>query len=156
MTISLSSPVTGGAQTGFTSPTYTVAADQAPDVNGKQYAVTALGGTQTGVTTHSVSSPFTLTWWRPKVYRVLGKPNPVTGSLPNVPLNVSKCIIRKGVLPLSGQPTRVASWSSSFDVPAGSDTADAANLRAMVSLGVGSYSQMSSGIGDTLVSGLVG
>lgn len=156
MTIAISSPVTGGAQTGFTSPTYTVVADQAPDVNGKQYAVTALGGTQAGVTAHSVSSPFTITWWRPKVYRVLGKPNPVTGALPNVPVNVSKCIIRKGVTPLSGQPTRVAAWSSVLEVPAGSDIADAPNLRAMCSLGVGVFTQISSGMGDTLVTGLVG
>lgn len=51
MTIALSSPVTGGAQTGFTSPTYTLTADTPPaGSGGKQYAATALGGTQAGVT----------------------------------------------------------------------------------------------------------
>lgn len=155
MTFALTSPVTGGAQTGFTSPTYTVVSDNAPDVNGKQVAVTALGGTQAGVTTHSMSSPFTVTWWRPKTYKVLGKPNPVTGVVSNVPVNVHKCLIRKGVIPLSGQATRVASWSSNFELPAGSDIADAPNIRAMVSLGVGVYNQQSAGVGDTLVSGLV-
>jgi len=42
MTFALSSPVTGAAQTGLTSPTYTVTADTPPDANAKQYAVTAL------------------------------------------------------------------------------------------------------------------
>jgi len=61
MTWSPTTPVTGGAQTGFTAPTYTLSVDTAPDINGKQHAVTALGGTQAGVTSHSVSNPFTVT-----------------------------------------------------------------------------------------------
>jgi hypothetical protein len=49
MSISVTSPITGGAQTGLTSPTYTVVTDTAPPGNpGKQVAVTALGGTQAG------------------------------------------------------------------------------------------------------------
>lgn len=59
MSFTLTSPITGAAQTGFTSPTYTLTSDLAPDNNGKQVAVTALGGTQVGVTTHSVAAPFT-------------------------------------------------------------------------------------------------
>jgi hypothetical protein len=99
MTISVSSPITGTAQTGFTSPTYTVAADTAPDVNAKQWAVTGLGGTQTGVTVHSIASPFTLTYWRPKIMRILRIPNPTTGILSDVPNNVHSVLTRKGVVP---------------------------------------------------------
>jgi len=73
MTISYTNPVTGAAQTGLTSPTYTLVADIAPDVNGRQWAVSALGGTQTGVRTHSASDPFTITVMRPKVFQSLGK-----------------------------------------------------------------------------------
>lgn len=58
MSITFPGTLTGAEQTGFTSPTYTTAADNAPDFNAKQVAVTAVGGTQAGVTAHSVSSPF--------------------------------------------------------------------------------------------------
>lgn len=154
MTIALSSPVTGGAQTGLTSPTYTIVTDQAPDVNGKQWAVTALGGTQTGVRIHSATDPFTVTYVRPKVFKAIGKPHPVTGLLPSVPKNTHLVIVRKGALPLAGQPASNLLIRCSIDVPAGSDTADAANLRAAISLLVGALSQLSSGLGDTVVSGI--
>lgn len=155
MTMLLTSPVTGGAQTGFTSPTYTLTADTAPDVNGRQFAVTALGGTQTGVIASSVAAPFTVTVTRPKVFKVLGKPNPVTGVVSNVGVNVFKVIIRKGVLPLAGQPYQPLIIRCELSCPAGSDVADPANVRAAVSLLVGSLNQLSAGTGDTLVSGII-
>lgn len=148
-------PVTGAAQTGFTAPTYTLTTDTAPDSNGKQHAVTALGGTQTGVTTHSVSSPFTVTFVRPKVFKALGKANPVTGLIASVPRNIYSAIVRKGVTVLAGQPIQTAMLRITHEVPAGADTVDAANIRAMLSLGYGALSQQSAGIGDTLVSGVM-
>lgn len=154
MSISLTTPVTGLAQTGLTSPTYTVSVDVAPDVNGKQWAVTALGGTQSGVTAHSVSAPFTISFWKPKTNKILGNPNPVTGVIGSVGRNVYKVIVRKGVLPLAGQPYQTMLCSLSLEVPAGSDTADAPNIRAALSLLFGSLSQQSAGVGDTLVSGV--
>lgn len=155
MTWSPTTPVTGAAQTGFTAPTYTIATDTAPDVNGKQVAVTALGGTQTGVTVHSVASPFTASMFRPKTYAVLGKPNPVTGLLPSVPKNEYKQIVRKGVTPLAGQPFSTMIIDVRISVPAGADTADPANVRAAFSLAIGLLSQQSAGIGDTTVSGIL-
>lgn len=155
MAFSPSSPITGTAQTGLTSPTYTITVDVAPDVNGKQYAVTALGGTQTGVTVHSVASPFTLSFFRPKVYKQLGTPNPVTGVIGSVSRNVHKCILRKGVTPLAGQPFQTMLASLSMEIPAGSDTADSANVRAALSALFGLLSQQSSGIGDTVISGVL-
>lgn len=149
------SPITGGAQTGFTTPTYTVVPDVAPDVNGKQVAVTALGGTQTGVTTHSAASPFTLTFIRPKTFAVLGKPNPATGLLPSVPKNEYKNIIRKGMLPLAGQPFAVGIIDIRISIPAGADTADPANVRALFSAAIGCLNQQSAGIGDTVTSGIL-
>lgn len=156
MSISLTSPVTGGAQTGFTSPTYTVVPDLAPPGNpGRQWVVTALGGTQTGVTTHSVASPFTINFTRPGTFRILGTPNPVTGVVSAVPTNTWKCIGRKGVLPLAGQPFKVFNSTLTMDVPAGADVADPANLRALISLMVGSLNQQSAGLGDSLISGVL-
>lgn len=155
MSFALSTPITGLAQTGFTSPTYTIVTDSAPDVTGKQVAVTALGGTQAGVTTHSMSSPFTLTFFRPKVFRSLGKANPTTGLIKDVPRNTFKLITRKGVLPLAGQPYSNMQITTTIDIPAGSDTADAANVRAALSAHFGALSQQTSGVGDTCVSGVV-
>lgn len=156
MSISVTSPITGGAQTGFTSPTYTVATDTAPPGNpGKQVVVTAIGGTQTGVTLHSVASPFTLNFTRPATLKVLGSPNPVTGVINAVPMNTYKAITRKGVLPLTGQPYRVMNVTTTIDVPAGSDTQDAPNLRAAMSLHIGALNQQSAGIGDMLLNGVL-
>lgn len=155
MSFSLTSPITGSAQTGFTSPTYTHTTDAAPDITGKQVAVTALGGTQAGVTTHSMSSPFTLTFFRPKVFRSLGKPNPVTGVIKEVPRNTFKLISRKGVLPLAGQPYATMQVTTVIEVPAGSDVADAPNIRAALSAHIGALTQQTAGIGDTSVSGVV-
>lgn len=155
MSFALTSPITGQPQTGFTSPTYTHVTDSAPDISGKQVAVTALGGTQTGVTAHSMSSPFTLTFFRPKVFRFLGKPNPTTGLIKDVPRNTFKLITRKGVLPLAGQPYQNLQITTVIDLPAGSDTADAPNVRAALSAHFGALVQQSAGVGDTAVSGVV-
>jgi len=155
MTFSLTSPVTGLAQTGLTSPTYTVALDTSPDANARQYAVTGLGGTQTGVTAQSVSSPFTTAMFRPKAYQSLGKPNPTTGLISNVPYNTYKVITRKGVTPLAGQPVRNVLITTVIEVPAGSDLADPNSIRAALSMHFGAISQGSSGIGDTTVQGIL-
>lgn len=153
MAWSISTPVTGAAQTGFTSPTYTLSVDSAPDVNGKQHAVTALGGTQASVTSHSVASPFTITFWRQKVLKVLSAVDN-SGVLRSVPNNVYKVITRKGVLPLAGQAYRNMQITTIVEVPAGADTADPANVKAALSLHIGALSQQSAGIGDTAISGV--
>lgn len=155
MSFTPSSPVTGGPQTGLTSPTYTLTADTPPDNNAKQYAVTALGGTQTGVSVHSVGSPFTLTMFRPKSYKSLGSPNPSTGVISNVPRNQFKIIVRKGMLPLAGQPTQVAIYTLTCDNPAGADTASPQEIRAALSLMFGALWAESADIGDTEISGLL-
>lgn len=153
MTVSISSPITGSAQTGLTSPTYTHVVMGAPDVNAKQVAVTALGGTQAGVDIHSVARPFTLAFWTPKILRVLPGLNS-QGQLPSVPMNVYKLITRKGVTPLAGQPSKTMLISTEITVPAGSDLADSPNVRAALSAHIGALSQQSAGIGDTSVTGV--
>jgi len=152
MSIALSSPVTGSAQTGLTAPTYTLTSDVAPDNNGKQYAVTAIGGTQAGVTTHTVSAPFTLTYERPKVLRALGNVG-ANGVYTNVPRNVHKFRGRKGVTVAANQAAQIALCEVVMSIPAGAETYDAANVRALIAAVIGSLSQISAGIGDTLVTG---
>ncbi len=154
MSFAPSTPVTGGTQTGLTTPTYTLAADTPPDVNAKQYAITGLGGTQTGVTVHSVSAPFTLSMFRPKVFRSL-KPVNSQNVLPDVPFNTFKVITRKGVLPLAGQAARNMMITTIIELPAGSDVADAPNVRAALSLHIGALWAQSAGVGDTAISGVL-
>lgn len=155
MAFSISSPITGAAQTGLTSPTYTTTADTPPNINSKQYAVTALGGTQTGVSAHSVASPFTVAMFRPANPQVLKPVNPITGVLERVPMNTYKVITRKGVLPLAGQASKPMIVTTIMEVPAGADTADANSVRAALSAHIGALSQASAGIGDTTVSGVL-
>jgi hypothetical protein len=155
MTIAVSSPITGTAQTGLTAPTYTLVTDIAPSNNGKQWAVSALGGTQTGVVAHSVAAPFTISAFKPANTVVLGTPNPNTGIIGNVKKNTYKVITRKGVLPLAGQPYQTMIITTTIDVPAGSDLADSTSVRAALSAHLGALSQQSAGIGDTSVTAIL-
>lgn len=155
MSFAPSTPVTGGAQTGLTSPTYTIASDTPPDSNAKQYYVSALGGTQTGVLAHSVAAPFTTAMFKPKAFKFLAPLNPVTGVLRGVPVNTYKVVTRKGVLPLAGQAYKNCNITTIVDVPAGSDIADPLSLKAAISLHIGVLSQISAGIGDTAVNGVL-
>lgn len=156
MSLTISSPVTGGAQTGFTSPTYTLAPDTAPTSAGKQYAVTAIGGTQALVdSSSSPSRPFTITGSRPQVLRTLGAVDPVTGALRSVPRNTYNVGVRKGVTVLTGQPAQVMRAYASLEIPAGADSADPANVRAAISLLIGALTQISASLGDTLVTGVI-
>lgn len=157
MTCSVTSPVTGTAQNGgFTSPTYTVVSTAAPDVNGKQYVVTALGGTQPGtVKVHTASSPFLVSVWQPKSLQVLGKLNPLTGLYASVPKNRYKVITLKGVIPAVGQPDAVMPIETNLGVPAGADTYDIASVRAAISMHIGVLNQISAGLGDTAASGTI-
>lgn len=150
-----STPITGAAQTGLTSPTYTIVEDSAPSSNAEQYAITALGGTQTGVETHSVSRPFTVTMFRPASFKALGLPNPVTGVVASVPRNVFKVITRKGVVPLSGQSPVVMLVTTEISVPAGADDADPESVRAALSAHFGTLWAESAGIGDSCINGVL-
>jgi hypothetical protein len=156
MSFTLTSPVTGGAQTGFTTPTYTLVTDTAPTSAGKQYAVASIGGTQTGVdTASSPTRPFTITLSRPQVLRALSPVDPVTGVLRSVPRNTYTIRARKGVTPLSGQSAVTMQGTVTLDIPAGADIADAANVRACLSLLIGALNQISASIGDTAVTGVI-
>lgn len=155
MAFAPSTPITGSTQTGLTTPTYTIAADSNPTQYGKQYYVSALGGTQTGVLAHSVASPFTVSAFRPGVLKTLQPVNPVTGVLRSVPMNTYKVITRKGVIPLAGQSTKVALIKSELDIPAGADLADPLSVRAMLSAHIGLLTQISDALGSTVLTGTI-
>jgi hypothetical protein len=79
----------------------------------------------------------------------------VTGVVSSVPSNTYKVIVRKGVLPLAGQPFKVMNLTLTADVPAGADTADPANIRAAYSAMIGVLQQQSAGIGDLAINGVL-
>lgn len=155
MAITPSSPVTGSTVTGFTSPTYTLVADVAPSNNSKQYAVSALGGTQANVDVHSVSKPFTVSVFRPVVLKTLPQANVTTGVIKNIPVNTYKVITRKGAVPSVNQAAIVCRITTIIDVPAGTDTYEPEELKAMLSLHIGVLNQTSAGISDTLTTGIL-
>lgn len=146
MAISLTSPITGLAQTGLTSPTYTHVSDVPPIANAKQWAVTALGGTQTGVEVHAVDNPFTITAKRPAVLKTAAQG---AGARNNYEL-----LTRKGVVVDGDGNRKVAIYRTIVEVPVGAESNDPESLRAGLSAHLGSLSQMSAGVGDTTVNGI--
>jgi hypothetical protein len=145
-----SSPVTGGPQTGLTSPTYTLVEDQAPAAHGKQYYVSALGGTQTGVEVSSLSNPFTTTFFKVAAPKSLPAVNS-SGGLPSVPKNVFKWNVRKGLEVLADQPRQVGLFELSMSIPAGADIQDPESIRAALSLLFGIAWAESADLGTTLI-----
>lgn len=146
-------PVTGSAVTGLTNPTYTFNLDVAPSANGKQYAVTALGGTQTNVRTHTVTSPFSATWFR--------DPNPkqpgvvVNGVLVQNGVNKHRLVLRCGLLPVVGQQYRTGIIRVEMDIPAGAEIADAAQLKALISCLGGIMHELADDHFDTVSTAIV-
>lgn len=153
MSFNPTSPVTGAAVSGLTNPTYTLTPDVAPSINGKQYAISGLGGTQTGVDVNTVSKPFSLTFFRPQQLRVLPQPNPITGVIKSVPMNVYKLITRKGAQPANNQVNSMVRITTIIEVPAGVDTYEPEEIRAAMSCHVGALHANASGIADTVITG---
>lgn len=153
MAVSLTSPVSGSSQNGLTSPTFTLAVDSRPANNASQWTVSSVGGTQPGVTPHTISNPFTITFWRPAAYKLITWLQGATGITPkSVPRNVHKLIVRKGVA-LSATATSTIIISVEVSIPAYAETYDPVTCRSALSAAIGALNQSSSGWGDTLVTG---
>lgn len=154
--INLTTPVAGSAQTGFTSPSFTVVVDSAPTAYSKQYAVTAASGTGLStVDVHAASSPFTVTFSRPANARSAPLPNPTTGVIPNSPRNVYSVIVRKGQKPGTGQNPQTAVLRCDLAVVAGADVVEPDDVRAALSFLIGCLTQQSAGLGDTLINNVL-
>jgi len=150
----LTSPVTGAAISGLTSPSYTVTSVAAQAANQKSWNITALGGTQSGVDAHSLSRPFTFTMQHPKRPAVVGTVNAIAQTVSQVPVNSYVYRTRKGVTPVSGlSVNRISSAETTVNVPAGSELSDLVNLRAMLSCHVGCLTQIVDQIDDAIVAG---
>lgn len=155
MAFAPASPVTGAAVSGFTTPTYTLVADTAPSQNGKQWAISALGGTQANVDVNTVSKPFTLSFFRPQVLRPLPPANPVTGVIKSIPTNTYKLIVRKGAQPAANQTPSVVRITATIEVMAGCDTYEPEDVKAAISLFFGAGYAQAAGIADTVITGVL-
>lgn len=154
MSWSPDSSITGATVTGLTSPTYTQVDDSAPAVNAKQKTVTALGGTQGSASANTLSEPFTSTFYKPSSLKTLPPANAVTGARGSIPNNQYRLIVRKGGEAASGVPV-VAIARLTIDVPAGMETYDADNVKALVSYLVGLLTEESADLADTLITGVL-
>jgi uncharacterized protein YbdZ (MbtH family) len=153
--MNLTSPITGAAVTGLTSPTYTVSADVPPNASSKQWAVTAIGGTQTGVDTGtSAARPWTLTFTRPSNIRQLNAVDS-NNQLRNIAMNRYVARQRKGMTPLAGQASKASIFETMFSIPAGADVADAPNVRAAFSCYVGALWQQADGLTTLALTGVL-
>lgn len=155
MSFLLPSPLTGATVTGLTSPTYLNTQDQITLPNAKQYVVTSLGGTQTDVSVHTVSSPFLASLTKPSAFKPLGMIDPRTGRLTSVPRNVWKMIVLKGGTPLAGQASVPILHRGEFAIPAGIDAADPNEIRAFMAFIGGMYWNQASGLADSFISGVM-
>lgn len=152
--INVTSPVVGTPCTGLTSPTYTVVSDTPPVANSKQWAVSSLGGTQTGVSVNTVANPFILTFYRPTVINTL-KRFDAAGRPIDVPKNVYALVFQKGASPFPGVPPMVAKVEIKITTHAGSETNSAAEIAALLSCSSGVLAQLTPGILATIATGVM-
>jgi hypothetical protein len=145
--------ITGATQSAFTTPTYTLAADLAPDVNSRQYVVTALGGTQTDVRASTAGDPFTLTV-KKTPYKAIPVRNPVNGSYGNVPLNRVELLFRKGMQIDSLDTLRTGNLRIITEIPAGAESNDPANIKALLCFAIGLLVEESQDIADSQIAGV--
>jgi hypothetical protein len=147
--------VSGVAQTSFTTPSFTLVVDNAPDVRSKQSAVTTLGGTMAGVVAHSINAPFTVTVRRPPMWKTLAMAilNGVTAQYSKVPYNEQVIIVRKAAQVALNQ-WWTNEWRLATKIYAGSETYDAPNVKAGASFFAGFIWANSSGFGQALIDGI--
>lgn len=129
-TINLTGPTTTtGTTTLLTSPTYSFVPGIAKDPGNKAYTVSALGGTQTGVTIHSLAKPMEIIFKRFSNYLRAAKYNSLTQLFGIVPKNTISVIGRNGVN-ISATQVEVQSVRIDISIPAGAETFDAAKVEA--------------------------
>jgi hypothetical protein len=122
---------------------------------GKQFVVTALGGTQTDVSIHSVASPFLVSFTRPATFKPLSLVNPSTGRLTSIPRNAWKMIFMKGATPLAGQASVPILARVEFLIPAGVDAADPNEIRAFMSFMGGLFNNQANGMSASFIDGVL-
>jgi hypothetical protein len=73
----------------------------------------------------------------------------------NSPRNVYSHLTRKGVVPGTNQNPQIMVFRTDFAVVAGADLVEPEDVRAALSFHIGCESQVSAGLGDTLINALL-
>jgi hypothetical protein len=155
MSTTIPSTVTGVNIASLSSMVLTVAASTAPETHAKRSIVTGLtSGTAANVRFHTVSDPFDITVWGPKSPKALPSPNQ-NGVYPSIPMNKHAMVIRKGLRPASGVASITSVLNISFEVPAGAESYDSANLAAQLSAAAGWLSALADDLYDNALTGSV-
>lgn len=130
-TINLTGPTTTtGSTTLLTNPTYSFAPGISKDAASKAYTCSAVGGTQTGVATHTLSKPKEVIFKRFAQYARAAKYNSLTQLFGVVPKNTISVIGRGGVN-ISATQVELESVRIEIAVPAGAEAYDAVNVEAV-------------------------
>jgi len=155
MSTTIPSTITGVNIAALSSAVFTVASAAAPDTNAKRGILTALtSGTAANVRYHSVSDPFDFTVWAPKQPRMLPAAN-INGVRPDIPVNTYAIVMRKGLRSASDVASVASNLQIKFDVPAGAESYDSANLAAMLSAAAGLLNVLADDLYDNASTGSV-
>lgn len=152
----ITSPVTGSAQPDLTSPTYTLSTDTPPNLNSRQWYVSALGGTQTDVSVHSASAPFTVTLIRPSALKTASASVlAALGLVSNVPKNKYSILIRKAADINVGGGMGLATARLDLEIPVESPDSNQNQLEAMFSIFGGVFDQVAADLISMAKSGSI-
>lgn len=152
MSISLASPISGALVSGFTTPSFTVAVDTPPNAFSRQWYVSAVSGA-TGVEAHTVSKPFTVTFFRPQTLTRAPQPNALTGVIVPSGTNGYRVLTRKGTLVGANSSVRNINVETRIPVPAGAETYAIQDVKAALSLHIAALEQYLDGLVTTVQTG---
>lgn len=131
MTINVTGPTAAITAGGLTAATYTFTADMATDLRSKAFVVSAAGGTQVGVNTHTVDAPKQFIVKKPAVFQQPSAYNVTTGKYGRVPKNVTRVMGRGSANVAAGQ-VELIPITLDIGIPAGAITFDRPNVEASV------------------------
>lgn len=131
MTINVTGPTAAITAGTLTAATYSFTADMANDLRSKVFVVSAAGGTQAGVNTHTVDAPKQFIVKKPAVFQQPSAYNVTTGKYGRVPKNITRVIGRGSANVAAGQ-VELIPITLDIPIPAGAMTYDRPNVEASV------------------------
>lgn len=155
MAFSPGSPVTGLTTIpgGYlTSPTFSLSLAQTPNQLEKAYIVSSLGGTQTGVESHTGSNPFMIVAQVPAVFRGQSIGQNGVGAV-NTGYNVFRTTFRKGLVVDPAGNRRIGTIRTEYIMPPGWEIYDPESGASMLSFSGAAVRDLAPSWFDTLRQG---
>lgn len=131
MSINLAGPTAAITAGNLTAATYTFVSEMASDFRSKAFVLSALGGTQTGVTPHTVDAPKMFIVKKPASNAVASAYNTTTGRYGKVPKNTTR-VIGKGSANVAAGQVETIPITLDIAIPAMAMTYDRPNVEASV------------------------